>query len=390
MHLPLAYSIRNLRRRPWRTAATALSIAIIVFAAVLMLSLSRGLFARLDVTGSSDNLLMISRKGQNAMFSEIKAREVVDVNSMPHLATNAAGKQLVSPELLYIALVRTAGSDKSQPEAAVSIRGVGTIAYEVHETIRATKGRFPRPGKFEVLAGSMAHIKLGVPAEALAIGAKIHFEGVDWTVVDRFTDNGSLIESELWVPQDTLMTAMNRRTHSLIVAKFESPEDAQAATALFSQSSTVEKSFKGRPERDYYGEFTKQLAWVFWLSVFMVCLVAIAGILIGINTMYTTVVNRMAEIATHRILGFSKFDITISLLSESVIIALLGGAIGSTAGLVFDEMPMKLSQGAFSLSVDWLVVLAGMALAAFIGVFGALLPTYKGLRLKIIEALHYE
>ena len=40
MNLPLNYSLRNLRRRPWRTGATVLGIAIVVFAAVLMLSLS--------------------------------------------------------------------------------------------------------------------------------------------------------------------------------------------------------------------------------------------------------------------------------------------------------------------------------------------------------------
>ena len=51
---------------------------------------------------------------------------------------------------------------------------------------------------------------------------------------------------------------------------------------------------------------------------------------------------------------------------------------------------MKLSYGAFRLSVDWLVVSAGMGLSMTVGVLGALLPTYKGLRLTIIEALHYE
>jgi ABC-type lipoprotein release transport system permease subunit len=350
------------------------------------------LFSRLDITGSDSNVLMISRKGQNAMFSEIDSAEVVAVSSMPHLAISASGKPLVSPEILHMAMVRAAAIE-SRAKSAVTIRGVSPIAFDVHEGIRIIEGeggRLPAEGAFEVLAGSMAHVKLGVPVEALAIGKDIRFEGVYWTVVGRFTDNNSLIESELWVPQDTLMSVMRRRTHSLVVAKFTSPTYARDATALFRRSGVIEKFFKGRTEREYYGQFSEGLAWVFWLSVFMVCLVAVAGVLIGVNTMYTIVVNRMGEIATHRILGFSKFDITISLLTESVIIAMFGGLLGLAGGMYFDDMPMKLSYGAFRLSVDWLVASAGMGLAILVGALGALLPTYKGLRLTIIEALHYE
>ena len=224
----------------------------------------------------------------------------------------------------------------------------------------------------------------------MAVGKKVRFESEDWTIVGRFTDNASLIESELWVPEDTLMGMMRRRTHSLVVAKFTSPAHAREATGLFRKSGVIEKYFKGWPEREYYGQFTEGLSWIYWLSVFMVCLVAGAGVLIGLNTMYTVVVNRMGEIATHRILGFSKFDITMSLLTESVLLAMIGGLLGSGAGMIFDDMPMKLSYGAFRLSVDALVVSAGMGLALLVGVLGALLPTYKGLRLSIVEALHYE
>ncbi len=96
MNLPLHYSLRNLRRRPWQSGATALGIAIVVFAAVLMLSLSRGLFSRLDITGSSENLLMISRKGQNAMFSNIEPAEVVDQRTVAGRAENES--PVIGPE----------------------------------------------------------------------------------------------------------------------------------------------------------------------------------------------------------------------------------------------------------------------------------------------------
>lgn len=52
-------------------------------------------------------------------------------------------------------------------------------------------------------------------------------------------------------------------------------------------------------------------------------------------------------------------------------------------------MRFKFWQGVFRLVVDWTVIGAGAAQAAFIGLVGALIPAYKGLRLTAVEALRY-
>ena len=122
----------------------------------------------------------------------------------------------------------------------------------------------------------------------------------------------------------------------------------------------------------------------------MVGAVSVAGILIGLNTMYTAIINRMKEIATMRVLGFSKTTILTGFVIESLTICLIGGAIGALAGFAINGLPMKLSYGAFYLVVDAQVIGAGMALAAIIGVVGALLPAMRGLRLSIIETIRHE
>ncbi len=48
----------------------------------------------------------------------------------------------------------------------------------------------------------------------------------------------------------------------------------------------------------------------------------------AINTMYAIVAARTREIGTLRALGFSRRSILVSFLIESVILALIGGAIG--------------------------------------------------------------
>ena len=388
MGLPLSYSLRNVTRRPWRTGMTIVGVAMAVLASLLMLALSRGLYTRLEVTGEPENLLFISRKGQNAMFSSIKEEEVVDIYSMPRLATGADGSALVSPELLHVSFV-SVDTPAGPKRAPVTIRGVGTAAWDVHRSVKVTAGRLPEE-PFELLVGRTAYIKLGAPAEALSSGAKVHFENQEWTICGAFEADGGLIESEFWVLEPNLQMVLHRRTHSFIVARFQSPADTQAATEHFRRTGAIERHFKGWPEREYYAQFTKALGWVFWLSILMVAAISIAGALIGVNTMYTAIITRMDEIATLRALGFKRRQIAASLLLESLAISLLGGVLGAVLALLAHDAPMKLSQGAFYLSVDAGVMAAGLCLTLFIGTVGALLPAVKQLRLSILEAMRYE
>ena len=387
MRLPLAYSYRNLTRRPWRTGMTVVGVAIVVFASVMMLALSRGISRRLDVTGDASNLLMISRKGQNTMFSDISAEEVVDLLSMPGLAMGIDGRPLVSPELHHVSLVEVASGDVAV-RAPADVRGVGPLAWEVHPGVRVTRGRLPEE-PFEVLAGCTAHGKLSVPADALQPGTSIRFEGRDWAICGVFSDNGALTESQLWVADSDLLTVLRRRTHSFVVARFAGEAQARAAARLFAEPGAIERHFKGWGERDYYRQFTEALGWLLWLSLFLVAAVAGAGTLIGINTMYTAIVTRMSEIATLRVLGFKRRHIAVALLAESLLMAMLGGALGALAGLFVRDLPFKLSQGAFFLTVDAVVLAAAAGLSAFIGIAGALLPSISLLRLSILGAMRH-
>jgi putative ABC transport system permease protein len=393
MRLPLTYPLRNLLRRPWRTGMTVMGIAVVVFAAVLMLALSQGLFQRLDITGDDHNLLVISRAGQNIMFSSIPPEEMVYLLELPGVATGAGGEKLVSPEVMhagYVGLgplpeVEQADTKKNPP---VYIRGVRDVAFDVHRSIRITDGALPEE-EFELLVGATAHVKMGVAPEALAVGKQVYFEGITWTVCGQFADNGSMIESELWARETDLFVVLRRRTHSFITVRFDTPQQVEASLQAFQRSGAIEKYFKGWPEKAYYREYTKALSWLYWLSLFMVGAITLAGALIGVNTMYTAIISRLDEIATLRTLGFTRQDIGIALLIESVAIALLSAAVGISIGMLVDGLPMKISQGAFFLKVDLPVITKALVLSLVIGIAGALIPLIKGLRMSIIRALRH-
>jgi putative ABC transport system permease protein len=385
--LPLGYSLRNLRRRPWRTLLTVAGIAVVVFAAALMAALSRGVQLRLAATGEPANLLVISRKGQNLIFSSIEADELAQLSSLPGAARGPDGNPLVAHELMDVApvAVEFAGRLARSP---VNVRGVKPLAYQVHRCLRVTAGRLPE-GPLEVLAGSAAHVRLGLPAEALAPGRRLRMYDQDWTVCGTFSAAGTLFESELWVDDAQLLTRLRRSTYSFAVARMAGPAEVAAALPLFRQSGAFEKFFRGWSEPAYYREYLESLSWIYWLSLAMAAAVTAAGALIGVNTMYTAVLNRVREMAMQRVLGFSRPDILKGLLAESLVMAALGGALGACAALALDGMQFKFSQGVFRLAVDGWVLGAGLVQAVLIGLVGALVPAAKGLRLTVIQALRY-
>lgn len=366
---------------------TVLGIAVVVFAAAVMLALSRGVSRRLDVSGEANNLLMISRKGQTVMFSNVEPEEVVRLTE--GLSAGGGRAPIVSPELMHVSFV-TVETPHGSPRAPVSVRGVGPSAWEVHRQVKIVPGGHLPEEQFELLAGCTAYTKLGVDPAALQPGKTVSFENREWTICGTFTADGALTESELWVAESDLQTVLRRRTHSFVVARFESPDEVRDATRLFSKSGGVERFFKGWPEKEYYRQFAEAMAWVSWLSLFMVAAITAAGALIGVNTMYTAITTRMHELATLRVLGFKRRHIAAAILVESVAISLLGGVVGALAAFAANDVPVKLSQGAFFLTVDVTVVAASAALAGVIGVVGALLPSVKPLRLTIVEALRHE
>ncbi|MBM4143364.1 MAG: FtsX-like permease family protein [Lentisphaerae bacterium] len=389
LKLPARYALRNLRRRFRHSLMTVSGVAVIVFASVLMLSLNRGLERRVRASGEEANILLISRQGQNIMFSSITADELVQLSSLPDVALGAFGEPLVSAEVMHMATVECLDAESgAAARAPVYVRGITPIAYEVHRALRIVEGRIPEQ-EDEILAGGTAHVKLGVPAEALAPGRVVRFEDTDWTVSGRFEAGGSLAESEIWIGADTLKDLLRRRSDTFAVVRMSDAAAVAAAMPRFQQTGALERFFKGWPERDYYVEFGSALSWVLWMSLLMVLAIAAAGALIGANTMYTAVLNRMREIATYRVLGFTTGDVLMSFVIESVALALAGGVVGVAAGAALNRLPISLSYGAFFLVADAAVLGAGLGLSLLIGLAGGLFPALKGLRLTVIEGLRH-
>ena len=123
-------------------------------------------------------------------------------------------------------------------------------------------------------------------------------------------------------------------------------------------------------------------------------MMALGALFGALNTMYSAVSTRTNEIATLRALGFGSGPVIISVLTESLALALVGGLFGAgLAYLAFDGYQaatmnfQTFSQVTFAFSVTAPLILTAVIGAAILGLLGGLLPAIRAARLPIASAL---
>jgi putative ABC transport system permease protein len=119
----------------------------------------------------------------------------------------------------------------------------------------------------------------------------------------------------------------------------------------------------------------------------MTVILIAGGLMAGMNTMFTSILGRSREMGVLLVLGYKRRAVLLSFILESILLCLVGGAIGVGAGTSLSGLPMKISMGAFRFKVDAQIIVLGLALAVVIGLLGALLPVLRVSRLRIVDAL---
>jgi putative ABC transport system permease protein len=289
---------------------------------------------------------------------------------------------------LYVSLElpkRSTGTDANVP-----LRGVEAPAYRIRRGWRLCQGRRFEPGRNEVIVGA------GAAAEfrGLEVGAKLDVNGQFWTIVGLFSDEGGLAESEIWADTSMLQAAFERGTSFQAVhVKLNSADDFGPFQAALSADPRL--NVKVVRESDYYAEQSRTVTnLITTLGTLVAALMGVGAVFGALNTMYSAVASRTREIATLRALGFSGGAVVLSVLAESMALALLGGSAGGLAAwLMFDgyraaTMNMQsFSQVAFSFAVTPMLLARGVACAAIIGFFGGLFPALRAARQPIAPAL---
>lgn len=382
--LPFDYAVRNLGRSPLRLAASVLGSALVVLLVLAAGGFVRGMTRSLSISGSARNMILLGAGSEESVErSQIGMDVPTQVAASVPGIRRRLGVDYVSPEVhMALAVARSATDPEELPAVC---RGITPAAFLVHPQVRIIAGRPPRAGACELLAGRLAATRLGVSDADLAVGRTLWFDGRAWTITGRFAAPQTVMEAELWVPLADLQIATRRDTLSCVVLTLDTATPADVAAWC---AQRLDLELVALRESDYYAglsAFYRPVRALVWTTA---VLIALGGLLGGLNTMYAAFAARVRELGTLQTLGFPRRALLVSFLQESLLATAAGGILAAVfALLLLDGLAVRFSMGAFALTVDPPVLLAGLAAGAGLAVLGIAPPLWRCLRLPIVEAL---
>jgi len=104
--------------------------------------------------------------------------------------------------------------------------------------------------------------------------------------------------------------------------------------------------------------------------------------------MLVSVTQRTREVGVRRAVGAKKSDILRQFLAESLLMCLIGGAIGIAIGFGCALAVRTLTS--FPASVQTWVAILGLVLSSIIGLFFGIYPAWKAANLDPVNALRTE
>jgi putative ABC transport system permease protein len=407
-------ALETLAANRLRAALTLLGILIGVAAVIAMVAIGRGVqnYIQDQFAALGTNLIFVIPRA--AAEGPPGGAALQDVSSLTMRDVRAIEQEVRGRVTVVVPVIQRFGPLESEGREAVTVILGTTPGYAPARNWPPQHGTFLEEAH---LLNRSRVIVLGLtPARRLfpdvpnPVGRTVRISGVPFRVIGVMSDKGGsafgdyndLAFIPITVAQEMLYDARDPRTGEPLVtgimlqaARSEyTDEIVRRITELLRERHRI----RFRDEDDFAILTQFELVSIFGqisgvLTVFLGALGAISLIVGGIgimNIMLVSVTERTREIGLRKAVGARRRDILLQFLTEAILITMLGGVLGTGAGIALASTINALSGGAVRAAVGLDTVLLAVGVSAAVGLFFGLYPAWRAARLDPIVALRAE
>ncbi len=291
----------------------------------------------------------------------------------------------------------------NQSIGGVSIIGI-TPGYQTVQDYRIAAGEVlnevdlatKRP---VIVVGWDVATSLFTSADA-AIGERVRIAGRQFTIKGVFATKGKTVgmsfDGFALMPLPVFESVWGRRRTTVVSVKMREATEIPGAMDRAEEAMRVAHRLRPTEGNDFAVDKADALV-AFWTTLTsvlfaivpaVVCIGIVVGGIVIMNIMLMSVSERTREIGIRKALGANRRDIRMQFLVETVILSLLGGVIGISAGWIFAELLATFSP--LPARVTWWSVGISLLLGAGSGIIFGVYPATRAAKLDPITALRSE
>jgi len=384
--IPIRYNLRSLAVRKTTTFATAFGVALVVFVFASALMLSEGIKRTLTTSGNP-NAAIVLRKGSDNELSSVIETPTMNLLLAAPGVKKEGNHPVGTGEIVGVNAIEKLGA---RGVSNVQLRGVTDVSGKLRSDVKIVAGRAPTPGSDEVMIGERIRGRF----RGIDLGQTFELKkNRNAKVVGVFTAGGSSYESEVWVDLEVMRAVFRREgVVSSVHVLLDSPAAFDGFQAAVEQDKRL--GLLAMREVDYYEKQSEGTSlFMRTLGSLIAFFFAIGSMIGAMITMYAAVANRQREIGTLRALGFSRRSVLLSFLIESMVLAVLGGAVGAIAslGMGFVKFSMmnfaSWSEIVFEFRPTPGILFSAVALSGLVGLIGGFFPALRAARVSPVTAM---
>ncbi len=394
---------RSILRNKMRTLLTMLGIIIGVGAVIVMVAVGQGAQSQIErqIENLGTNLIIITPGASSqggvsrgaGSFNRLKVEDAEKIRRESPLLS------AVSPVILA-----PAHAIGGQGNWRTIVQGVATDYQTIRDWSLESGAFF---GQGDVTSMRKVAVIGTTVASALfpdedPIGQQIRLRSVPFRIVGVLAEkgqgaNGSDQDDLVLAPYTTVKNRLAGRMHiAQILASTPLPDDIPAAqtdiSAIMREAHRLadweEDDFTVRNQTDL-AEAAKGTTEVMTLLLAAIASISLLVGGIGImNIMLVSVTERTHEIGIRMAIGARGSDVLTQFLVESVVMSVIGGAIGIGVGYSGAAVLARFTGWTTAIAPE--TVLVALAFSAGVGIFFGFYPARKAAALNPIEALRYE